>query len=111
MLSASKLDVLSSAYFSLEVNAELVTSTSAIQLQYTFNSDKDTVMIGPAILLATVSIFGHQTLCTRLSNKNLRIAAEPWPPFLSIYCLKGQEKTFLWDWEADCPIGEGTLQI
>ena len=54
--------------------------------------------------------FGHQVLSTRnddgLSNKHLRIAAEPWPPFLSVYCLNGQEKTFLWDWEADCPAGE-----
>ena len=41
-----------------------------------------------------------------LSNKHLRIAAEPWPPFLSIYCLNGHEKTFLWDWDADCPVGE-----
>ena len=40
-----------------------------------------------------------------LSNKHLRIAAEPWPPFLSIYCLIGQDKMFLWDWDADCPAG------
>ena len=66
------------------------------------------MMIVLGVLLA--ACFGHQVLSTRnddgLSNKHLRIAAEPWPPFLSVYCLNGQEKTFLWDWEADCPAGE-----
>ena len=66
------------------------------------------MMIVLGVLLA--GFFGHQVLSTRidggLSNKHLRIAAEPWPPFLSVYCLNGQEKTLLWDWEADCPAGE-----
>ena len=63
-------------------------------------------MSGLGILVAGI-LFGNQASSVGLSNQNLRIAAEPWPPFLSIYCLNGgREKTFLWDWEADCPPGE-----
>ena len=58
------------------------------------------------ILVAGI-LLGNQASSVGLSNKNLRIAAEPWPPFLSIYCLNGsREKTLLWDWEADCSSGE-----
>ena len=55
----------------------------------------------PWINICCLLLCGHMSSANigALSNKHLIIAAEPWAPFLMVYCPNGEENSY---WEP-CP--------